>query len=101
MSKICEKEDIECQYTVGVTVTSIQGSICEISGAGVGFWGRRLRRRMTTPAALSERICSHGLLSILRSLFDRFDIIEHVCRPTLGAQNSVVLYSASWVFHVA
>ena len=99
MSKICEKDDIEYQYTVRVTVTSIQGSICEISGAGVGFWGRRLRRRMTTPASLSERICSHGLISILRSLFDRFDIIEHVC--TLGAQNSVVLYSASWVFHVA
>ena len=36
-------------------LTEQQGSICEISGAGVGFWGRRWRHRrtiMTTPTAL-------------------------------------------------
>jgi len=30
----------------------------EISGAGIEIWGRRLRRQMTTPAALWERIYS-------------------------------------------
>jgi len=44
-----------------------QGLICEISGAGVGLWGGRLRRSLTTPAALLEGIyrqshdCSSGV----------------------------------------
>jgi len=40
-----------------------QGSICEISGAGVGFWGirlRRLRLRINDPAALLDAIYSQG-----------------------------------------
>jgi len=37
-----------------------QDSICEISAAGVGFWGSRLRRRMTTLAAFFGGIYSQG-----------------------------------------
>jgi len=32
----------------------VHGQIYEIAGAGVGFWGRRLRHRLTSPAALPE-----------------------------------------------
>jgi len=37
-----------------------QGSLCEISGAGVGFYGRRLKSGMTTQAALLEGIYSRS-----------------------------------------
>ena len=52
-----DDDDDETGFLPFTTITA-RSSICETSGAGVGFGGRRLRRRMTTLAALLEGIYS-------------------------------------------